>query len=355
MARFLRSRWAVWATVTSMLRCVSGTTQDLAYQFNAVAITGGGYITGIVAHPTEANLLYARTDIGSAYRWEQALNKWIPLTDFVSAADSNLLGTESIALDPTNANKLYLAQGRYLTSNNSAFFVSDNQGQTFDVYPAPFLMGSNELGRNNGERLAVNPFDTDELWMGTRSNGLFKSSDGAKSWTNVTAFPNAFANTIGIVSVVFDPRHEGTIYVSACVPNGIYRTTNGGKTWENIPGQPTAWDNSTLYAGEAPYSTGPQPMKVALATNGVLYVTYADYPGPYGAQYGYVYKYNVSSEEWTNITPGSGNSYPAPYSPQTFPAGGFCGLSLDAKDPETLVVVTLDRDPGPALDSCTWP
>lgn len=336
-----------------MLQCVSGETQQHAYQFNAVAITGGGYITGIIAHPAQQNLLYTRTDVGSAYRWDQGLNKWTPLTDFVSAADSNLLGTESVAVDPTDPNKLYLAQGRYLTSNNSAFFVSSDQGRTFDIYDAPFPMGSNELGRNNGERLAVNPFNTNELWMGTRSSGLFKSTDGARTWTNVTSFPNAFANTIGIVSVVFDPRNEGTIYVSACVPNGIYVTQDGGNTWKNVPGQPTTWDNSTLYPGKDPLSTGPQPMKVALAANNVLYVTYGDYPGPYGVQYGYVYKYNVSSEQWTNITPGTSNSYPPPYSPQAFPAGGFCGLSLDAKDPETLVVVTLDRDPGPALDSST--
>lgn len=324
------------------------------YQFNAVAVTGGGYITGIVAHPTEQGLMYARSDIGSSYRWSQALNKWIPLTDFISGASSNLFGTESLALDPTNSSRLYLAQGRYLTSNESAFFVSEDQGETFSIYPAPFPMGSNELGRNNGERMAVDPFQPSNIWMGTRTEGLWKSTDYAKSWENVTSFPNAFANTIGIVFVIFDPLIEGTMYAGATAPEGLYQSSDHGTTWEKIPGQPNSWNDTNFeyFAGETqPQSTAPQPMKAALSTSGVLYVTYGDYPGPYGTDYGAVYKYDTKEKTWTLITPDAGNTTPAPYTPQAFPAGGFCGVSLDPHNPETVVVVSLDRDPGPAFDS----
>jgi oligoxyloglucan reducing-end-specific cellobiohydrolase len=219
-------------------RALENGTQSYPYRYSSVAITGGGFITGFIAHPAEKNLVYTRTDIGSAYRWNDTSQQWIPLTDFISEENNNWLGTESFALDPTNTDMLYLAQGQVLASNNSVFMVSSDQGATFSIYPAPFPMGSNELGRNNGERLAVNPFNPNQLFFGSRTEGLWMSTDQAKTWTNITNYPDAAANGIGIVFVIFDPNNNGTIYAGANVPGGLYYTRDGGSNWSAIPGQP---------------------------------------------------------------------------------------------------------------------
>lgn len=328
-------------------------SSSLSVEYHPVTISGGGFITGFLAHPTQKDLIYARTDIGGTYRWNAKAWTWEPITDFVlnnplSGNGTNLLGTESIALDPTDPKRLYLAQGMYAVWDPwAAFFASDDQGKTFKQYRSPVPMGANDMGRNGGERLVVNPHSPNELWFGSRTEGLWRSVDRAATWSNITSFPDAYGNGIGLISVIFDPNNNGTAYVGACVPGGLYVTHDGGVSWAQIDGQPTTWSDWTNSivsgTGTATQSTGPQPIKVAL-NNNKLYITYADAPGPWGVLYGEVHSYDVSSKTWADITPSrkGANTTPAPSGSTTTVPGGWNGITFGNNG--TVVVSTLDAN-----------
>ena len=117
---------------------------------------GGGFVDGLVFSPRVPDLLYARTDVGGAYRWDAPTQTWIPLLDWLGPDQANFTGIESIGLDPSNPDRIYLAAGTY-RFGDAAILRSDDRGKTFKIFKVPFRMGGNDDGRANGERLAVDP------------------------------------------------------------------------------------------------------------------------------------------------------------------------------------------------------
>jgi hypothetical protein len=81
------------------------------YSWYTVPWGGGGYVDGLVYHPKVKDLLYARTDVGGVYRYDYAGRRWIPLLDALSHDDRDMNGILSVALDPNDPNKLYVACG----------------------------------------------------------------------------------------------------------------------------------------------------------------------------------------------------------------------------------------------------
>src|ERR1017187_54031 len=125
----------------------SASPRSEPYIWRSVVIGGGGFVTGIVMHPSEKDLMYARTDVGGAYRWDSAAGEWIPITDWLGMADVDLTGIESIALDPSDPNRVFLAAGIY-ARGNAAILRSADRGKIFKRTDVPLKMGCNEPGRN---------------------------------------------------------------------------------------------------------------------------------------------------------------------------------------------------------------
>lgn len=308
---------------------------------NAVTNGGGGFIPGIVFNPTQKNLMYVRTDIGGAYRWDPVNLRWIPLMDFVGFDDWNTLGVESIATDPVDPTRFYVAAGTYtnsFTTANGAILRSTDQGKTFQRTNLPFKLGGNMPGRSMGERLVIDPNLNSTLLFGARSgNGLWKSTDFGATWSQVTSF-TAQGNYVqqagdiylgdpdGVVWEVFDPRTgtsghaTQTIYVGiANLTASIYRSTDGGNTWAAVPGQPTGF----------------LPHHAVLSSDGFLYVTFNNNAGPFDGTKGDVWKYNTATGVWTLISP-------VPSTDTTNDYFGYGGLAIDAQHPQTIMVTALN-------------
>ncbi|KUO06971.1 RICIN domain-containing protein [Streptomyces sp. DSM 15324] len=299
----------------------SGEAQTTAaagpYVWKNAPVTAGGYVTGLVFNQKEKGLLYARTDMGGAYRWDTGAEQWIPLTDWVGEKDWNLLGIESLATDPVDPNRLYLAAGTYTNewAGNGTILRSTDRGRTFQHTDLPVKLGGNEDGRGAGERLVIDPANHDNLLLGTRKNGLWRSTDAGKTWNQVSSFPvkDGASFGTGISFVTYGPAGSNTVYVGvADKSTNLYRSTDGGNSWQAVSGQPT----------------GQMPQHGVLSGDGSLYVTYTDHPGPNSVSGGSVWKYTGGA--WKNISPSQGNY-------------GFAGLAVDPQKPSTVMVTTLDR------------
>jgi hypothetical protein len=303
------------------------------YRWKPAPMIGTGFVDGIVFHPTAPGVCYARTDIGGAYRWNPDGKRWMPILDWVDYKDRNLMGVESIALDPQDPRRVYLACGTYTNdqSPNAAILRSDDYGHTFSRANVPFKMGGNENGRGDGERLSVDPNDGRILFFGSRLAGLWRSDDRAATWRRVESFPppepmvaTRWFGPSGIVVTAFDPRSGSPGYpskdifaaVSQTGPS-IFHSRDGGLTWTAVPGQPT----------------GLVPIHMVWDGRDSFVISYGTTAGPSMMRSGAVYKLNVDHDGWTDITPERG----------TF---GYVGLSVQAGRPDTIIVATFTRPKG---------
>ncbi|MBC7888235.1 MAG: T9SS type A sorting domain-containing protein [Ferruginibacter sp.] len=298
-----------------------------SYTWNNVAMGGGGFVTGLVMSKTQQNLMYARTDVGGAYRWDAANSKWISLLDWASENETSYQGVESFAMDPQANNKLYILAGTsYWNSGKTAILKSIDNGNTFSItdVSTQFKAHGNGAGRANGEKLMVDPNDGNILFCGTRRNGLFKSTDAGATWVqNISLGTIVTPNDNGISFVLFDPA-TGTpgnatqkifVGVSTITATNFYVSINGGATFTPLAGGPSVL----------------MPQKAVLAGDKNLYITYADKEGPGNATTGEVWKYNTLTAVWTNITPAGGTGY------------GYSGVSVDPNDAQKIIIGTINK------------
>ncbi|HKI31499.1 MAG TPA: hypothetical protein VKA46_06500 [Gemmataceae bacterium] len=127
----------------------------------------------------------------------------------------------------------------YVATASGGLWKTTNNGTTWDA------VFERETTVSLGA-VAVAPSNPDVVWVGTGEanprnsvawgDGVYKSSDGGKTWRNV-----GLRDTQHVGRVVIHPTNPDVVYVAALGhvwgPNkerGLYKTTDGGATWKQV-------------------------------------------------------------------------------------------------------------------------
>lgn len=137
------------------------------------------------------------------------------------------------AVNPDNFSEYYVAVA------SGGVWKTQNAGNTY--HPIFDQQGSFSIGC-----IAIDPNNPHTVWVGTGENnsqrsvaygdGVYRSDDGGSSWTNM-----GLKKSEHIGKILIDPRNSDVIYVAAQGPlwgpggdRGLYKSTDGGKTWNVV-------------------------------------------------------------------------------------------------------------------------
>lgn len=160
--------------------------------WDALRIGGGGFVSGIV---TGKKVMYARTDVGGAYKFNYSTDRWEQLFGFISEADKGMLSVDSMCVDPTDDNTVYFLCGcAYFSDARTAVYKTTDGGKTFSVTDITDLIQvhGNGYGRQFGEAIAVDPDNPKRIYCGgdvaSGSSALIVSEDAGKTWKPVKGY-----------------------------------------------------------------------------------------------------------------------------------------------------------------------
>ena len=180
---------------------------------------------GHVWGPNEQRGVFRSKDGGKT--WEKVLFR------------SNKAGAIDLILDPSNPSIVYAGFWEVyrkpwtLESGGpgSGIFKSTDGGDTWT-----------ELTRNNGLPrgtigkigIAVSPANSDRLWaiVEAEDGGVFRSDNGGQTWSRVNEERRLRQRAWYYTRIYADPKNADTVYV---LNTGFYRSNDGGRTFTGIP------------------------------------------------------------------------------------------------------------------------
>ena len=148
------------------------------------------------------------------YKSSDAGASWTAMASAVDGKNVNAL-----AVARTDPNLVYAVTGGASTTGGA--YKTTDGGANWSLLAA--------LGTRDLRAVAVDPSDSQTLYVGEENGGVWKSGDGGTTWAGPlnTGFSSGNPSIRGIV---VDPTNRQIVY-AADWTSGVYRSTDGGATW----------------------------------------------------------------------------------------------------------------------------
>lgn len=225
----------------------SPTFNGLKFRSIGPAFTSGRVSTFAV-DPNNPSHYFVAAASGGVWKTSNNGTTWTPVFD---REGSYSIG--AIALDPKNPLTVWVGTGennsQRSVSYGNGIYRSDDSGKTWKNLG---LKTSEHIGR-----IAIDPKDSNSvyvaaqgpLWGPGGDRGLFKTTDGGKTWKKTLSI----SDNTGVTDVVIDPQSPETLYAAAyqrrrhmwTLINGgpesaLYKSTDAGASWNKLKaGLPT--------------------------------------------------------------------------------------------------------------------
>jgi len=188
----------------------------------------GGWLTGMIQHE-KSGRLFARTDVGGIYLSDDAGENW----DFLSGDFKNAGAhfVQGIAVEQRNKEVIYQACGVSYAADDPGRGVwkSSDGGKRWQQVLQEVNFSGNDAERHGGECLVIHPVNEDEVWAGSRQNGLWRSKNAGVDWKKVGG---SKFDEVAITGVTIHRDFPDQIWV--CGTGGAWVSVNRGSTWVHM-------------------------------------------------------------------------------------------------------------------------
>ena len=203
-----------------------------------------GRIADIAVYEANPNIFYVGTAHGGV--WKTVNNG---TTFEAQLQDLGLMSIGAVAVSQSNPDRVYVGTGesnnRQSTSWGDGVYKSTNGGKTYTNIGLRTSRHINQIIIDPRDNDIVFVAATGSLWGAGGERGIYKTADGGKTWKQVLKVDD----DTGANDVVMDPTNSQVLWATmyqrrrtACCMNGggpgsgIWKSIDGGETWTRIKG-----------------------------------------------------------------------------------------------------------------------